>query len=266
MTIKDGRDFSEDFPSDSSAVILNETAATNFGFEGSPIGKKILTFKGDEQGVNPDEMESLTVIGVVENFHFESLKENVGSVMLFLSTRPQGYLSFRFQSQDTKAVIDLLESKWKEMAPGQPFTYTFLDERFGNMYAAEMRLGKMFAIFAGFAIVIACLGLFALTAFTAEQRTKEIGIRKVLGASVTSIVVLLSKEFGKLVLIAFVIASPVAWWAVNKWLEDYQYKITLGWTVFGVAGLAAFVIALLTMSFQSIKAAVSNPVNSLRSE
>lgn len=266
MTIKDGRDFSEDFPSDSSAVILNETAAANFAFEGSPIGKKILTFKGDEQGVNPDETESLTVIGVVENFHFESLKENVGSVMLFLSSRPQGYLSFRFQSQDTKAVIELLESKWKEMAPGQPFTYTFLDERFGNMYAAEMRLGRMFAIFAGFAIIIACLGLFALTAFTAEQRTKEIGIRKVLGASVTSIVVLLSKEFGKLVLIAFVIASPVAWWAVNKWLEDYQYKITLGWTLFAVAGLAAFLIALLTMSFQSIKAAVSNPVNSLRSE
>lgn len=266
MSIKEGRDFSVDFPSDSTAVILNETAVGLFGFHGSPIGKKILTFAGDESGVNPDETESLTVIGVVENFHFESLRENVGAVMLFLSKQPRGYISFRFQSQDTKSVIELLESKWKEMAPDQPFTYSFLDERFGNMYAAETRLGKIFAIFAGFAIIIACLGLFALTAFTAEQRTKEIGIRKVLGASVSSVVVLLSKEFSKLVLISFVLASPIAWWAVNKWLEDYQYKVELSWTVFALAGLAAFLIAGLTMSYQSIRAAMSNPVNSLRSE
>ncbi len=266
MSIKEGRDFSVDFPSDSTAVILNETAVGLFGFDGSPIGKNILTFEGDESGVNPDETESLTVIGVVENFHFESLRENIGAVMLFLSKQPRGYISFRFQSQDTKSVIELLESKWKEMAPDQPFTYSFLDERFGNMYAAETRLGKIFAIFAGFAIIIACLGLFALTAFTAEQRTKEIGIRKVLGASVSSVVVLLSKEFSKLVLISFVLASPIAWWVVNKWLEDYQYKVELNWTVFASAGLAAFLIAGLTMSYQSIRAAMSNPINSLRSE
>lgn len=264
MTIKEGRDFSMDFPSDSTAVILNETAARNFNFDGDLIGKKIATFAG--QDMNPDNLETLTVVGVVENFHFESLKENIGAVMLFLSKRPQGNLSFRFQSQDTKAVIDLLESKWKAMAPGQPFTYSFLDDRFGSMYAAETRLGKVFGIFAGFAIIIACLGLFALTAFTAEQRTKEIGIRKVLGASVGSIVVLLSKEFGKLVLISFVLASPLAWWGMNKWLEDYQYKIELGWTVFLFAGVIAFLIALLTMSFQSIKTATSNPVDALRSE
>jgi putative ABC transport system permease protein len=159
-----------------------------------------------------------------------------------------------------------LKSKWKELAPGQPFSYSFLDDSFGKMYAAETRLGKVFAIFATFAIIIACLGLFALTAFTAEQRTKEIGIRKVLGASVGSVVVLLSKEFTKLVLISFVLASPIAWWAVNKWLEGYHYKIELGWTVFAVAGMVAFLIAWLTMSFQSIRAATSNPVNSLRSE
>lgn len=262
MTIKEGRDFSVDFPSDSTAVILNETAARNFNFDGDPIGKKIATFEG--QG--SEQLVKLTVIGIVENFHFESMKENIGGVMLFLSKQPQGDLSFRFQSQDTKAVIDLLESKWKEMAPGQPFTYSFLDERFGNMYAAETRLGKVFAIFACLAIVIACLGLFALTAFTAEQRTKEIGIRKVLGASISSIVILLSTEFTKLILIAFVFAAPLAWWGVSKWLEDYQYKTELGWSVFLIAGSIAIVIALLTMSYQSIKAAVENPTKSLRGE
>ena len=264
MKMKEGRDFSQEFLSDSTAVILNETAAKNFSFDGDPIGKRISTY-GDKD-LSPDKLETVTVVGVVENFHFESLKENIGAVMLSLGREPNGNLSVRFQSQDTKAVIDLLESKWKTMAPGQPFTYSFLDDRFGKMYAAEMRLGKVFAIFAGFAIIIACLGLFALTAFTAEQRTKEIGIRKVLGASVGSIVVLLSKEFTKLVLIAFVLAAPLAWWGVSKWLEDYQYKIELGWTVFLIAGGIAVSIALLTMSFQAVKAAVSNPVNALRSE
>jgi putative ABC transport system permease protein len=267
MNIMEGRDFSLDFPSDSSAVILNETAARNFNFDGDPIGKRIATFGGDgPDDVDRENLELKTVIGVVENFHFETLKENIGAVMIFLSKRPQGYATFRFQSQDTKAVIELLENKWNEIAPGQPFTYSFLDDRFGKMYAAETRLGQVFAIFAVFAIVIACLGLFALTAFTAEQRSKEIGIRKVLGASVGGIVILLSKEFTKLVLIAFLIASPVAWWAVSKWLQDYQYKIELGWTVFLLAGAAALLIAWLTMGFQSIKAAVENPVNSLRSE
>lgn len=264
MTIIDGRDFSPEFPSDSTAVILNETAARNFNFEGNPVGKKIVTFGG--QDMSADKLETLTVIGVVENFHFESLKENIGAVMLFLSKRPQGNLSFRFQSQDTRAVINLLESKWKEIAPGQPFTYSFLDDRFGKMYTTETRLGKVFAIFAGFAIIIACLGLFALTAFTAEQRTKEIGIRKVLGASVGSIVLLLSKEFGKLIAIAFVLASPLAWYGISWWLRDYSYKIEIGVGLFLFAGLAAFAIAWLTMSFQSFRAASTNPVKSLRSE
>lgn len=267
MNIKEGRDLSVEFPSDSSAVILNETAVRNFNFDGDPIGKKIVTFGGeDSSDLSPDKLEYRTVVGVVENFHYESLKENIGALMIFLNKRPQGYLTLRFQSQDTKAVIELLESKWKEMAPDQPFTYSFLDDNFGKMYAAETRLGKVFAVFAAFAIIIACLGLFALTAFTAEQRTKEIGIRKVLGASVGSIVILLSKEFTRLVFISFVLAAPVAWWAVNKWLEDYQYKIQLGWMIFVLAGAAAFAIAWLTMGFQSVKAAVENPVKSLRSE
>ena len=152
------------------------------------------------------------------------------------------------------------------MAPGQPFQYSFLDEDFGKMYAAEQRLGKIFALFAGLAIIIACLGLFALTAFTAEQRTKEIGIRKVLGASVSSIVLLLSKEFGKLILIAFIIATPLAWLGVDWWLKNYVYKAEIGIMVYVLAGTSAFVIAWLTMGYQSIRAATLDPAKSLRSE
>lgn len=266
MEIVAGRDFSMDFPSDSSAVILNETALANFNFEGDPIGQKIYTMAGNNETMNLNDLESKTVIGVVKNFHFESLKENIGAVMIFLNDGPEGIASFRFNSANTDEVINFVEAKWNEIAPGQPFTYSFLDDRFGNMYAAETRLGKVFGIFAGFAILIACLGLFALTAFTAEQRTKEIGIRKVLGSSIGSIIVLLSKEFAKLVVIAFLIASPIAWWAMKKWLEDYQFKQDLGWEVFIGAGVFAILIALLTTSYQSIRAATTNPVKSLRNE
>ncbi|MBB6327492.1 putative ABC transport system permease protein [Algoriphagus iocasae] len=266
MEIVEGRDFSLEYPSDSSAVILNETALANFNFEGDPLGQKIYTMAGDNENLDMQNLQSKTVVGVVKNFNFESLKENIGAVMIFINDGPEGIASFRFNATNTDQVIEFVEATWNEFAPGQPFTYSFLDDRFGNMYASESRLGKVFGIFAGFAIVIACLGLFALTAFTAEQRTKEIGIRKVLGSSIGSIIVLLSKEFAKLVLIAFFIASPIAWYAMRKWLEDYQYKQELGWQVFLGAGVFAIVIALLTTSYQSIKAATANPVNSLKSE
>jgi putative ABC transport system permease protein len=167
---------------------------------------------------------------------------------------------------NTQDVIHSIESSWVKLAPGQPFQYSFLDEDFGRMYSSEQRLGKIFVVFAGLAIVIACLGLFALTSFTAEQRTKEIGIRKVLGASITSIVVLLSKEFGKLIIIAFIIASPLAWYAVSWWLKGYIYKVEVGFLVYLLAGLLSFAVAWITMGYQSIKAATSNPINSLRSE
>ena len=183
-----------------------------------------------------------------------------------LSKQPEGPISFRFQSQNTQEVIQIVEAKWKEMAPGQPFTYYFLDERFGTMYAAETRLGKIFGIFSVLAVLIACLGLFALTSFTAEQRTKEIGIRKVLGASISSIVMLLSKEFGKLVLIAFILAAPLAWYGIDWWLKDYTYKTDIGIGLYLFSGIAAFLIAWVTMSFQSFKAAASDPVKSLKSE
>ena len=266
MKVIEGRDFSTSFPSDSNAVILNETALRNFQFEGDPLGQRIATFGGDDVDITPDNQIYLIVIGVVENFHFASLKENIGSAMLQLSTRPQGYASFRFQAGDTKEVISLLERTWKDLAPDQAFSYTFLDDRFGKMYDAEIRLGRVFAIFTGFAIFIACPGLFALTAYTAEQRSREIGIRKVLGANTASIVVVLSKEFTRLVIIAFVLAAPLAWWMINEWLKDYQYRAEISWTLFVMSGLVAIFIAWLTMGFQSVRAALENPVNSLRSE
>ncbi len=267
MKIKLGRGFSIEFPSDSLAVVLNETAVSQFGLGIDPIGKKINTFSGARPDGSPDpkQIKSWTVIGVVENFHFSTMREGIAPLGLFLGDS-DGFVSFRFNAGNTQEIIKSIEKSWKNLAPDQPFQYSFLDEDFGKMYASEQRLGKIFTVFAGLAIIIACLGLFALTAFTAEQRTKEIGIRKVLGASVSSIVVLLSKEFGKLILIAFVIATPIAWFGVDWWLKSYTYKAEIGVMVYVLAGAFAFIIAWITMGYQSIRAASSDPVKSLKSE
>ena len=264
MEIKQGRNFSRDFPSDSTGIIINESAVKHFGFK-DPIGEKINTFAFEDGSVQKDNTVTYTIVGVVEDFHFESLRQNITPLCLYLG-RSSWSMPVRFQSENTTQVVEHLKNTWNTFAPEKPFEYNFLDEAFGNMYASEKRLGSVFGIFAVLAIVIACLGLFALTAFTAEQRTKEIGIRKVLGASVSSIVVLLSREFGKLILIAFVLAAPLAWFAVDWWLKNYTYKVHVGFVVYILAGLFAFIIAWLTMSYQSIKAATANPVNSLRSE
>ena len=193
------------------------------------------------------------------------MRESITPLGLFIG-KSDGSVSFRYSAKDSQEVIQTIENTWKSLAPGQPFQYSFLDDDFGGMYAAEQRLGKIFTFFAGLAIVIACLGLFALTAFTAEQRSKEIGIRKVLGASVSSIVLLLSKEFGRLIIIAFIIAIPFAWYSVDWWLKGYVYKAQIGAMVYMIAGLIAFLIAWLTMGYQSIKAASSNPIDALKSE
>ncbi len=267
MKIKMGRGFSAEFPSDSSGVVLNEAAVLQFELGDNPIGQKITTFSGTPDGSpDPSRTRSWTVIGVVENFHFSTMREGITSLGLFLKGRSDGAVTFRFNGKDSQAVIQSLETLWKKLAPDQPFLYSFLDEDFGKMYAAEQKLGEIFTLFAGLAIIIACLGLFALTAFTAEQRTKEIGVRKVLGASVSSIVVLLSREFGKLILIAFALAVPLAWYAVDWWLRGYTYKVEIGWMVYALAGLSAFAIAWITVGYQSIRAAISDPVKSLRSE
>ena len=263
MNIIEGRNFSKAFPSDADGIIINQAAAKIFNFDGGPVGKKINSFMG--QDATKDDTRTFTIIGVVEDFHFASMKVNVGP-LAFTYAKSDGAFSFKFQANKAKETIEALEETWRRIGPSQPFNYSFLDEEFGKMYVAEQRLGKIFEVFSTLAIMIACIGLFALTAFTAEQRTKEIGIRKVLGASVAGIVVLLSREFGKLIAIAFVIALPVAWYGVDWWLTSYSYKTDVGAGVYLLAGGIIAFIAIVTMSFQSIKAALANPVKSLRSE
>jgi putative ABC transport system permease protein len=175
-------------------------------------------------------------------------------------------ISIRLRPDDIPSALTFLQEKWQEYRPDYPFSYYFIDERFNQRYENEEKLGKLFSLFSLLAIAVACLGLFGLAAFTAEQRTKEIGIRKVLGASVAGILSLLSKDFVKLVVVANIIAWPVAWYAMNRWLQDFAYRIDIGWWVFAFAGGLALLIALLTVSTQAIKAALANPVESLRYE
>ncbi|MBC8153053.1 MAG: ABC transporter permease [Bacteroidetes bacterium] len=260
MQLTQGRDFSRSFGSDSSGIILNEAAAKLWG-DKNIIGKRIMEFADPKAKNN----KVYTVIGVVKNFHFESLRQNIGALAMVLAAN-SGAASFRLSTTNLPTVVSQIETKWNQVAPGQPFSYAFLEDSFDAMYRAEQRIGTIALTFTALAILIACLGLFGLSAFMAEQRTKEIGVRKVLGASVSSIVALLSKDFLKLVLIAIVIASPLAWYAMNRWLQDFAYKITIEWWMFAGAGVLAVGIALLTVSFQSVKAALMNPVQSLRSE
>jgi putative ABC transport system permease protein len=222
--------------------------------------KKIYTFTD-----NNGSKISFDIIGVVKNFHFESLRQNVGPMCMRLGT-DRGLASFKIDAGKSKDLITQVENKWKSMAAGLPFSYRFLDDSFNDMYRNEQRIGKLAISFAVLAIFIACLGLFGLATYIAEQRTKEIGIRKVLGASVGSVVNMLSKDFIILVLIASVIAFPIAWWAMHNWLQDFAYRITIGWWIFLAAGAIAFLIAFITVSSQAIKAALANPVKSLRTE
>jgi putative ABC transport system permease protein len=186
--------------------------------------------------------------------------------MALLYGQEQGSFAIRFKTEDAAALIAQVEAKWKEMVPGQGFSYSFMDEDFNRIYQNEQRVGSIALSFSVLAILIACLGLFGLVTYAAEQRTKEIGIRKVLGASVNNIVHMLSKDFVKLVIIAILIAFPLAWYAMNRWLQDFAYRISIDWKVFLMAGLAAMLIAILTVSIQAIRAALANPVKNLRTE
>jgi putative ABC transport system permease protein len=258
MEIIAGRNFSREYGSDSTGIILNETAAKILGPDNA-VGKKIYTSDGDGNTF------TYTVVGVVRNFNYESLRKNVGPLCFRLGNN-RWATAYRVETKDIKNLLAQVESKFKTMAPGMPFNYSFLDESFSNMYRDEQRIGKLAFSFAFLAIFIACLGLFGLATYMAEQRTKEIGIRKVLGASASGIVQMLSKDFVKLVLIACVFAVPLAWWAMNKWLQDFAFRVNISWWVFAAAGLIALMIALLTVSFQAVKAALNNPIKSLRTE
>jgi putative ABC transport system permease protein len=257
MKLVEGRFFSQEFSTDDQAAVINQSVAKQFNWP-DPVGRRlgrIINQKGD--------IKLYTVIGVMEDFHFESLRENIGPLVMFLG-ESRGNISFRLKTQDVSSVIGLLEQQWKQFLPNQPFEYSFLDERFEQMYQSEHKIGKIFTVFASLAIFIGCLGLFGLAAFTAEQRTKEIGIRKVLGATYPRIIRLLLKEFVILVGIANLIAWPVAYLVMNRWLIDFAYRISPHILIFIFAGILTLVVALLTVSFQAVKAALADPIRSLR--
>ena len=260
MQIIEGRNFSSQFPTDSTAIIINE-AAMKFLATKELLNKRLYNIKD----VNTKALNEWHIIGVAKNFNFNSLRDVVTPLALKFGNS-NGNISLRVNSSNIAGVIAQVKSKWQSMTPTQPFSYSFMDEDFNRLYTAEQRTGRIFISFAIFAILIASLGLFGLITYAAEQRVKEIGIRKVLGADVTNIVAMISKDFMRLVFIASVIAFPIAWWAMNKWLQDFAYRVNIGWWVFAVAGCVAILIALATVSFQSVKAAMANPVKSLRTE
>ncbi|MBD0256671.1 MAG: ABC transporter permease, partial [Cytophagales bacterium] len=262
MQLAAGRNFSPDFPTDSTAVLLNETAVRTFGWTKDPLQHFIQIPPAPGSG---NTVRKFRVIGVIRDFHFRSLHETIGPLGMFRGGNG-GSIVAKVRTPDVTGLLATLKKQWSAFGTGEPFRYSFLDESYQATYQAELKTGQIIALFAGLTVFVACLGLFGLAAFTAERRTKEIGVRKVLGASVGSIVALLSRDFLKPVAVAIGLASPVAWYAMHRWLEDYAYRIEIGWWVFVVAGLAAVVIALLTVSYQSVKAALTNPVQSLRNE
>jgi len=255
MELLQGRNFSKKFSLDSSACILNETAVKMLGLE-SPIDSWITDRDNDR-----------LVVGVLKDFHFKSLHNDI-SPLVYVGNRGNraGVLSVRIQQEQMNETIAFIENKWREFTGDQPFAWSFLDDNLASQYQAEQETRRMTQLFSQLAVLIGCLGLFGLAAFTAEQRTKEIGVRKVLGASIANIILLLVKEFTKLVTLAFVIATPISFLAMNQWLQSFAYKTNMPLTAFIFAGGLALLVALVTVSYQAIKAALPNPVESLRYE
>jgi putative ABC transport system permease protein len=264
IQLLEGRNFSEARGDNGRGYIINESMAKELLKDkpGTPL--KSLIGKGYAIGWE-DSLGS--IIGIAKDFNFNSLHHKVETLTMEVR-KEWGYdeMSVRIDGSRTNEALAYMEGLWSKMVPDLFFDYTFLDEHFARMYQSDKQVSVVMSILAGLAIFIACLGLFGLATFTAQRRTKEIGIRKVVGASVFQITALLSKDFLKLVLIAFLIATPVAWFAMNKWLEDFAYRINISVWIFIWAGICALLIALLTISYQSIKAAIANPVKSLRSE
>jgi putative ABC transport system permease protein len=256
LKILDGRDFSKEFSSDwGKTYILNETAARQLGWD-SPVGRQIA-----RGGQSPGQ-----VIGVVEDFHYSSMRTKIRPMALNIRPSQFRYLAARIRPQEASRVLNFLEETWNRFAPEYPFEHFFADEKFDRYYRYEQRVGELFGLFSILAIVISCLGIFGMISFTAEQSTKEIGVRKVLGASAASIVLLLSKQFVRWVLAANLAAWPLAWFAMNRWLEGFAYRVSINPIFFPLAGLTALVIALATVSYHSIKTAFADPAASLRYE
>jgi putative ABC transport system permease protein len=253
MKLATGRDLDIKIASDSDAVIINQKMAKELGLK-EPVGTHLTNYAG-----------VWNVIGVVEDFHFESLKEDIEPLAMVLGTRAT-IVCVKINSTDLQDVIGSVTTLWKKFAPNQPVRFSFLDQSYARMYDDVKRMGKIFTSFAIFAIIVACLGLFALSAFMVEQRGKEIGIRIVLGASLKSVVRLLTQNFVVLITISFLIAAPIAWYLMKMWLQDYAYRIEITWDIFAMAGILSIVIALATVSYQAIRAALTSPVKNLRTE
>lgn len=255
-----GRFFSHEFPSDSTAVIINETAARQMGMADFE-GRKLFSHFNNEGGT------AFNVIGIIQDFNFQSLHSAIAPLVIVLSPQPYLEMAIRLTPGNEQEKIKLIESLWKKFAPGAPFEYSFVDQNFDAKFRAEQRLGQLFVVFTSLAIVIACLGLLGLATFTAEQRAKELSIRKVMGASVTQVALLMSKDFARLVIIAFVVAVPLTWYGLNNWfLNKFAYHVEFDLMVVAISGLSAFLVSILTISFQAVKAALNNPVSALKSE
>lgn len=251
-----GRNISPDFPGDSSSVVINQAAQRELGWGNTdPIGKTIVRSGRREY----------TVVGIVSDFNYASVKDKVAPLMMLASHR-HGNIILKIKTADVSGLLGSIKNQWNKYKASGPFSYYFVDEQFASLYSSEERTGKIFTSFAVVAVIIAGLGLFGLAAFMIKQRVKEIGIRKVLGASSFNITAMLSRDFLKLVLIAIIIAFPVTWFAMHKWLQAFAYRINIQWWIFILAGVMALLIAVITISFQSVKAALANPVKSLRSE
>jgi putative ABC transport system permease protein len=251
-----GRNFSRDFGTDNKAVLLNEKAVEMFGF------------KSPQEALNGKliRRDTVQIIGVVSNYHHQGLQKAIDPMMILLIPSIKNYYSIKMSTGDMHQTIAGIEKTWNKYFPADPFNYFFLDDSYNSQYKADIRFGQVFGLFAALAILIACFGLLGLSAYNVLQRTKEIGIRKVLGASVKSLLILLSRDFLVLVLISLVVAVPLCWWLMNNWLQDFAYRISISWWVFALAGLVAIFVAILTTGIQAVKASIANPVKSLRTE
>ncbi|MDB5023974.1 MAG: macB 8 [Mucilaginibacter sp.] len=257
IKLASGRNFFPPSPADSISVIVNEAAIRDLGFgNANPLGKTIVR----------SGQHHFTIVGVVKDFNYRSAKQNIAPLMMLPSTNSKGAIMVKVKTADVHQLVADIKTKWDSYNASAPFSYSFLDQQYASLYKIEQRTGQIFTSFAIIAVIIASLGLFGLAAFMIRQRVKEIGIRKVLGASTVSITSMLSVEFLKLIVIAALISFPITWFAMYKWLQDFAYRITIQWWVFVAAGLIALLVAGITISFQSIKAALANPVKSLRSE
>jgi putative ABC transport system permease protein len=257
VDIAAGRSFSDAVADEEHSVLLNESASRHLGFPKpeDALNDKIF-FWGD----------TFKIVGVVKDYHQESLKKAYDPMVLRYGKAPGGFYSVKFNTANVKSSLANFENDWKQLFPGNPFIYFFLDDHYNQQYEADRQFGKVFGIFSALAIFIACLGLFGLSSLTAIQRTKEIGVRKVLGASVPSILTLISKDYIVLLGISIVIATPLAWWVMNAWLQDFAYRIELDWLIFTLPSFVVITIALFTVSIHTLRAARVNPVKSLRYE